>query len=66
MPTIIPQNELVRRALTWIAGELAANSRRTAHDLADEAGMRFNLTPLEGEMLLRCLAQEGNTRPDAS
>ena len=59
MPHIIPQSELVRRAAAWICAQreddaAAGNGSgvKTLSSLLDEAGMRFNLSPLEQRMLL--------------
>ncbi|MDR3042934.1 MAG: hypothetical protein LBU75_01550 [Desulfovibrio sp.] len=61
MTTVIPHSELVKRAAAWVAerraelSELstqAAQTRPSLSDLVDEAGARFNLGPLETEMLL--------------
>ncbi|WP_035064525.1 hypothetical protein [Nitratidesulfovibrio termitidis] len=54
MTTVIPHSELVKRAATWVAERRAEpeQSARPLTDLMDEAGARFNLGPLETEMLL--------------
>ncbi|MBF0187096.1 MAG: hypothetical protein HQL50_04140 [Magnetococcales bacterium] len=60
MSTIIPQGESFRRALKW----LGSRASRTDADL-DEAGRRFNLTPLEQEFLIRQFKQfDKETAPD--
>lgn len=59
MPTIMPQNELVRRAAAHVAAELAdrgnkgETNRAALHRLLDDAAMRFNLTPLDQQALER-------------
>ncbi|OBQ55737.1 hypothetical protein [Halodesulfovibrio spirochaetisodalis] len=50
MATIMPKSELVRKAVAYVQEHLKehpANLRR----LLDQAGMRFNLSPKEAEML---------------
>ena len=56
MPTIMPQNELVRKAAAFIAEERERNPQRALAALLDEAGMRFNLTPLDAVALERLFA----------
>lgn len=56
MTTIMPQNELVRRAAAHVAAELAdkgETDRADLHRLLDDAAMRFNLTPLDQQALER-------------
>lgn len=49
----VSQSELVRRAAEHIAEQRAANPERSLAELLDEAGMRFNLTPLDAAALER-------------
>ena len=50
MVTIMPQKELVKRAVAYIQERLSENPENF-HTLLDQAGMRFNLSPKEAEML---------------
>ncbi|MCT4533873.1 hypothetical protein [Halodesulfovibrio sp.] len=50
MVTIMPQKELVKRAVAYIQERLSENPENF-HKLLDQAGMRFNLSPKEAEML---------------
>ena len=57
MTTIVPQNELARRALDWICehgGAKLAGAPLRAR--IEEAAVRFNLGPLEVEFLERFFA----------
>jgi len=59
MATVVPQSELTRRALDWIAekcGAEAGAKAKAAH--IEAAAMRFNLGPLEVEFLERFFANE--------
>lgn len=47
MTTIMPKSELIRQAIIFIDGELKEKPYRPLGPLLDEAGMRFNLSPLE-------------------
>ncbi|MDR1660331.1 MAG: hypothetical protein LBR94_08375 [Desulfovibrio sp.] len=53
MSTIMPQGELVRKALAYITEQRAFNPDKPVAYLLDEAGMRFNLTPLDTAALER-------------
>ena len=56
MPTIITQSDLVRRAAAFVAEERQARPDRPLHALLDEAGMRFNLSPVDYDALQRLFA----------
>lgn len=47
MTQIMPQDELLRRAVEWILSEKREKPGRTLVDIIDEAGMRHNLSPVE-------------------
>ena len=53
MTTIMPQGELVRKAAAYLAEQRALHSGKSLSALLDEAGMRFNLTPLDAAALER-------------
>lgn len=52
MSTVMPQNELHRRAVQWIMDTRAEKPHKDLHALIDEAGMRFNLGPQDCSFLL--------------
>lgn len=56
MPTTASNK--VREAAKYIMEQKAENPARPIHELVDEAGMRYNLTPIECDSLLRILAEE--------
>lgn len=58
MATIVPPSELVRKAAAFIAEERNLHPDKKLANLLDEAGMRFNLTPLDAAALER-LFEEG-------
>lgn len=67
MPTIMPRSELVRRAASWIQEELAAHdTMKPTRVLLDEAGMRFNLSPMDCRMLedFFLASASGDTSPN--
>ena len=51
MPVILPEGELLRRAAAWIREERACRPERSLFSCLDEAGMRFNLSPMDHRML---------------
>ena len=55
---ITPTNK-VREAAKYILEEKRERPNADLHTLIDEAGMRFNLTPIESDSLARLLAEEG-------
>ncbi|WP_290918592.1 hypothetical protein [Halodesulfovibrio sp.] len=50
MTTIMPQSELVKKAVAYIQ-ERRREESQDMRKLIDQAGMRFNLSPKEAEML---------------
>lgn len=50
MTTIMPQSELVKKAVAYIH-ERRKEPSQDMRKLLDQAGMRFNLSPKEAEML---------------
>ncbi len=58
MSQLLPDGELVRRAAEHVAQERKEHPTRSLADIVDEAGMRFNLSPLETEALLRLFGDE--------
>ena len=58
MTTIMPQGELVRKAAAYMAEQRAQHPGKSLSTLLDEAGMRFNLTPLDAAALERLFRDE--------
>lgn len=58
MTTIMPQSELVRKAAAYLAEQRSQHSGKSLSALLDEAGMRFNLTPLDAAALERLFREE--------
>ncbi len=58
MNTIISHSDLLRRAIAYIAEVRSEHPEKPWSVLIDEAAMRFNLSPLDTEALLRILAEE--------
>lgn len=51
MTAILPESELLRRAAVWICEKREERPDTNLYILLDEAGMRFNLSPKEQQML---------------
>lgn len=60
----MPQGELLRRSLEWILAEQAEGRCKSVAELVDEAGMRYNLSPSDGVMLLDLLKKNKNIQTD--
>lgn len=59
MATLMQHEEQVRRALKYIAERRLENPSLNATDLLDDAGRRFNLSPLDQEALERMFREIG-------
>ena len=53
MTTIQPESESIRKATRWIMEERKYEPDKTLTQLIEEAGLKFNLSPLEEEFLGR-------------
>ena len=62
MATIIPHSELLRRAVAYVNDARNDNPKRKLSEILDEACMRFNLSPLDGEALYRLFSPEAAPR----
>jgi hypothetical protein len=51
--TLQPQGTNLKKAVQWISEEKKAGSNQTRQQLIDAACLKFNLTPMEAEYLLR-------------
>ena len=58
MTTIQPESESIRKATRWIVEERKYEPEKSISKLIEEAGLKFNLSPLEEEFLLRILKDE--------
>lgn len=60
MSTIHPQGEALKKAIEWISEKRKENPDATPVRLADEAALRFDLSPKDSEFLLRFVKQGNN------
>jgi hypothetical protein len=56
--TVQPEGEDIRQAIKWIDAERREGSGKSLARLMEEAAVRFNLSPLEAESLLRTLSSK--------
>ena len=63
MATIIPSSELLTKAVKWIDENLKDTPGRKVAGLIDEACMRFNLSPLDNEALIRLFTSDEKHKP---
>ena len=52
MSTVLPQSETLRRAVKWIYEELKIDENQNKMKLLNDATLKFDLSPSEGEFLL--------------
>ncbi|MGB5749342.1 MAG: hypothetical protein WBM69_20345 [Desulfobacterales bacterium] len=52
MSNIQPEGEDLRKAVKWISDERTYGAEKTLIKLIEEAGLKFNLSPLDQEYLI--------------
>ena len=52
MGTVLPQSESLRRAVKWISEELKMDENQNKMKLLNDATLKFDLSPSEGDFLL--------------
>jgi len=60
---MITGSELLRRAVRWISAERQERPHEKISKLLEEAGIKFNLSPLQMDSLMRLLAEECISSP---
>ena len=58
MAQLISHGDLVQRAAAYVAETIKAYPERHLMDILDQAGMQFNLTPLDTEKLKRIFSKD--------
>jgi len=56
--SIQPEGEDLRKAVKWISEERKYNPEKKLLKLVEEAGLKFDLSPKDGEYLLRLLKEK--------
>ena len=58
MSTIQPEGEALRKAVKWISEERKYGSDKKHFKLIEEACLKFNLSPLDEEYLLKFMRRK--------
>ncbi len=59
MPNVMPEGENLRRAVRWISEQRQESAATSTADLIDQAGRRFDLSPVEQVSLMHLLHERG-------
>lgn len=65
MSTIYPKGESLRQAVRWIDEQLKQSSEKPLSELVQEAIFQFDLSPVEGDFLIRFF-QKPSRQSDAN
>ena len=57
MPTVMPEGAAVRKAVQWISKMRGESADKPLAPLIEQACMRFNLSPKDGEFLNRFFSE---------
>lgn len=58
MPTVMPEGAAVRKAVQWISKMREENTGMALALLIEQACMRYNLSPKDGDFLHRFFAEQ--------
>ena len=58
MTTVMPQGEEIRKAVKWISEMRLEKPEADPQKLVEQAGVKFNLSPLEAEYLAKWVRGE--------
>ncbi len=58
MAPILPPGESIRKAVKWISEERQSEPAKPLAKLVEEASLRFNLSPAEGEFLFQFFKEQ--------
>lgn len=58
MTTIMPQGEDLRKAVKWISEERQSSPQRKLAKLVEEASVKFDLSPVDGEFLFKFFREQ--------
>jgi hypothetical protein len=62
MPTVMPEGAALRKAVQWISKAREEGSQKALLILIEQACMRFNLSPKDGEFLNRFFTEQQNNK----
>ena len=66
MSTIMPQSELLRRAVAYVNDARKDHPEKSLYTHIDDAAMRFNLSPLDAASLQQLFEQPNDTAKSAT
>ena len=58
MTTIMPEGEDLRKAVKWISEERQSSPQRKLAKLVEEASVKFDLSPVDGEFLFKFFREQ--------
>lgn len=58
MTTIMPQGEDLRKAVKWVSEERQSEPQKKIAKLVEEASVRFDLSPADGEFLFKFFREQ--------
>ncbi len=56
MTTIMPEGEIIRKAVSWVTEQRQDQPDKNPQKIAEEAILKFDLSPLESEFLCKFVA----------
>ncbi|MBI5640821.1 MAG: hypothetical protein HZA17_10375 [Nitrospirae bacterium] len=56
--SILPEGEQLRKAVKWISDERTGQPAVPLYTLIEKACLKFDLTPKDGEFLMRYITEE--------
>ena len=56
--SIQPKGEELRKAVKWVSDERKFNQEKEFKELIEEASLKFNLSPMDADFLLRTLLEQ--------
>ena len=56
--SIQPEGEELRKAVKWVSDERKFNQEKEFKELIEEACLKFNLSPMDADFLLRTLLEQ--------
>jgi len=62
--TVMPEGEAIRKAVKWISAHIEENPGIQLQKLVQDAVLRFDLSPKEGEFLME-FYRKSKTQPSA-
>lgn len=65
MTTVMPEGEAIRRAIKWIAAQVGEEPETPPTKYINEATLKFDLSPVEADFLIRFYREAQAHRTEA-